>query len=146
MFLYSWNPETSEWIKVSGSTPHREPLLTVVSGNTTFGFFTEIQSTGTKKIIAFPNPQQVNYGKGSINFEGYGIKSAVVYAPNGKMVYQVPLNEIQAITPKGIPQHFVWNLKTKQGTPVAPGIYTLITKHSVNDKTSTDYQKLLLLP
>ncbi len=145
MFLYRWNLETSEWKQVS-DTSNGEPISTIVSGNTTFGFFTEIPSTGTKRVIAFPNPQYISNGNGTIVFEGYDIRSAAIYSPNGKMVYQIPPAQLQQSTHQNIPQHFEWKLKTKQGTPVAPGIYTLITKHSLNNKTSTDYQKLLLLP
>jgi hypothetical protein len=144
--LYKWDLETSRWNQVSNSNSHQEHFSSIITSDGTFGFFAEIQSTGTRKVIAFPNPQKVNYGNGTIVFEGYNIKSAAVYSPSGKMVYQVPLDQIQENSSQGIPQHFVWTLRTKQGTPVAPGIYTLITKHSSNNKTSTDYQKLLLLP
>lgn len=145
LFLFRWDPDVSRWNEVSTITSHRA-INTVITGSTTFGFFTETQSRDKRKVIAFPNPQHINNGNGTIVFEGYDIKSAVVYAPSGKMVYQVPTNQIQENTPQGIPQHFVWKLRTKQDTPVAPGIYTLITKHSLNKKTSTDYQKILLLP
>lgn len=144
--LYRWDPMISRWNLVTNNNYVRQSFSAGVSSSGTFGYFTELKSTGAKKVIVFPNPQMVKNGTGAITFEGYDIKSAVVYSPSGKMVYQVPMNQIQENTPQGIPQHFVWALRTKQGTPVAPGIYTLVTKRSVNNKTSTDYQKLLLLP
>ncbi|HEX2959491.1 MAG TPA: hypothetical protein VHO70_21835, partial [Chitinispirillaceae bacterium] len=146
MMLNRWDPEISRWNAVSTTNTDPEAIRSIVTRNSTFGFFTKIQSAGARKVIAFPNPQQINQGNGTIIFEGYGVRSAAIYAPSGKIVYQIPQSQLQENPPLGIPQHFEWKLQTKQGTPVAPGIYTLITKHSHNNKTSTDHQKLLLLP
>ncbi len=143
--LYKWQQDSQSWIQLANTGEDDENIRTVISDIGVFGLFTAIRSTNEKTIIAYPNPAHIRGGNGVITIEGYDIKAAAIYSVSGSLVHQVSKNDLQNNSYPGIPQKFAWNLHTKKGGSLSPGVYTLITQYS-NKKSKVTKTKLLLIP
>jgi hypothetical protein len=144
--IFKWQQDSLTWNQLPDSSTNDGNIKVVISDIGIYGCFTSFNAVEEKTIIAFPNPAHISNGNGMVTCEGYDVKAVTIYTMNGSLIHQVSINDLQSSSLQGMPQMFYWKLHNRQGTPLSPGVYTMVTQYSGNKKSKITKTKILLIP
>ena len=136
--IYRWDADLSSWESTGQGiidTTGNKNITKSIASPGVYAVFAPLDITGSKGIVAYPNPVHLKKRQDNVTFAGADIMEIKIYGSNGSLVYSTFSDNS-------------WPLKNSRNESVIPGLYYAVIKYkdNVDYRTETARKKILVIP